>query len=193
MSHLRTHQDNDRPDHVAQGPDRQDLESRIDGLIRFYTGRMRHYDGSPITGEIREVWRQGAHVHVRELLSRMLEEIVKLAVRRAWRRDVVDEFRPRERGLESRLNRVDLNGDDLPTAKDPGRDEAEATIEVASAVESALDRLSWRQRARVEVFLYGGASIQQVAARFDVSTRTVYRALKEFKEGFEKALGRGRP
>jgi len=64
--------------------------------------------------------------------------------------------------------------------------------EVLAAIEWALDRMSWRQRARVEVFLYGDQTISQVAEKFRISTRTVYRDLKAFKDGFERARMRDR-
>jgi DNA-directed RNA polymerase specialized sigma24 family protein len=193
MSHARVQPDKvDCPDSIGQGPTRQDLESWIESLIHLHTARARYYDGSPISREMRELWRQAAQVHVRELLREKLSGMVKAAVRRAWRKDVVPEFRPWELAFESRVRRVGPERYDLSEAADNRGDEASVANEVLAAIEWALDRMSWRQRARVEVFLYGDQTISQVAEKFRISTRTVYRDLKAFKEGFERARMRDR-
>jgi RNA polymerase sigma factor (sigma-70 family) len=172
-------------------PAHEDLDAQIAHFIQCYTSRKRHFDGTLITPEMREVWRQGSHVQVREFLARLLEPIVRRSVYRAWRKDVVPEYAPWQRVGKSILRRAGGEAYDLSQAEDRRESQADFTFEFATAYESALDKLNQREREQVDAYFYDTLTIDGIAAKHEVTPRTVYRTIKKFREEFAKAWYKG--
>ncbi len=165
----------------------------LDGLVRTmihrFTSRGNYFDGTPINEEIRNVWRQGAYLQAHQALNDLIEPLVRRAVQRAWRHDVEPEFIPWKSSGVVRQRHVTLADHNLAEVQDHRSQSVEQHVELATAWESALSRLTPQQRAVVALHYESAQSFSEIAETVGVSLRTVQRICRKFADDVQQELG----